>query len=54
LDEADLARGLSEAASTKGRAARRAAAARQLKRYTWEQAAVEHLKAYRFAAQSRA
>ena len=50
LDEADLARGLAQAASTRGRAARRRAAAAQLKRYTWEKAAAAHLQAYRFAA----
>ena len=50
LDVASLAAGLSEAASKKGRAARERGAALQLRRYTWAQAAAEHLRAYRYAA----
>jgi glycosyltransferase involved in cell wall biosynthesis len=50
LDVGSLARGLAEAASQKGRAARKRGAALQLRRYTWEQAAAEHLRAYRYAA----
>jgi glycosyltransferase involved in cell wall biosynthesis len=45
LDVEDLARGLREAARP-ATAARRQGAARQLKRYTWKQAAAQHLRAW--------
>jgi len=50
LDVADLARGLSLAASPKGRASRLALARVQFKRFTWSTSASMHLQAFREAA----
>jgi glycosyltransferase involved in cell wall biosynthesis len=50
LDVADLARGLSQAASPKGRASRLALARVQLRNFTWSASARMHLQAFRDAA----